>query len=164
MPKYGKSSKNRLDTCHGLLKKVFNKAIEIFDISITEGHRPEERQNELFEKGLSKLRFPEGKHNSIPSMAVDAVPYSSQNKRSVDYRIELIKRMEELSGKGLSDVEKQELNEILHNVKRWYYFGGLIVGIGHALGINIRWGGDWDGDGHFTDQSFHDLPHFEIKE
>ena len=45
---------------------------------------------------------------------------------------------------------------------RFYYFGGLVKGIASQLGIKIRWGGDWDGDNKFKDQSFHDLPHFEL--
>lgn len=31
-----------------------------------------------------------------------------------------------------------------------------------TTGVKIRWGGDWDGDWIHTDQSFHDLPHFEL--
>jgi len=30
------------------------------------------------------------------------------------------------------------------------------------LGIAIRWGGDWDGDGDRTDQTFNDLCHWEL--
>jgi len=30
------------------------------------------------------------------------------------------------------------------------------------LGIPIRWGGDWDGDGDMTDQTLMDLPHYEL--
>lgn len=46
---------------------------------------------------------------------------------------------------------------------RFYYFGGLVMGIAAAMGIDLRWGGDWDGDNEFKDQSFHDLPHFELR-
>lgn len=46
---------------------------------------------------------------------------------------------------------------------RFYYFGGLVMGIAAAKGIDIRWGGDWDSDNDFKDQSFHDLPHFELR-
>lgn len=31
------------------------------------------------------------------------------------------------------------------------------------IGINLRWGGDWDGDGDRTDQTFNDLCHWELK-
>lgn len=48
--------------------------------------------------------------------------------------------------------------------ERFRYFGGLVKGLAIGLGIPIRWGGDWDGDNDFTDQTLHDLPHFEIEE
>ena len=47
--------------------------------------------------------------------------------------------------------------------KRWYAFGGFVMGIAASKGITLRWGGDWDSDKQFNDQSFNDLPHFEIK-
>ena len=46
---------------------------------------------------------------------------------------------------------------------RFMNFGGLVKGIALMMGIDIRWGGDWDGDNTFKDQSFHDLPHFELR-
>ena len=49
--------------------------IKHVDCSVLEGHRGEERQNALFEEGKSKLKFPEGRHNSLPSNAVDVTPY-----------------------------------------------------------------------------------------
>lgn len=30
------------------------------------------------------------------------------------------------------------------------------------LGVELRWGGDWDRDGYSTDHSFLDGPHFEL--
>jgi len=48
------------------------------------------------------------------------------------------------------------------DTRRFYYFGGFVLATAAQLGIRIRWGGDWDGDGDFKDQSFHDLPHFEL--
>lgn len=30
------------------------------------------------------------------------------------------------------------------------------------LGVTLRWGGDWDGDGSTSDESFVDSPHFEL--
>ena len=49
------------------------------------------------------------------------------------------------------------------DLERFYYMGGMIRGIGIELGINVRWGGDWDSDGNIRDQSFNDLVHVEIK-
>ena len=50
-----------------------------------------------------------------------------------------------------------------NNTKRFYHFGGLVIGIAASMGIDIRWGGDWDSDNTFKDQTFHDLPHFELR-
>jgi hypothetical protein len=46
---------------------------------------------------------------------------------------------------------------------RWYSFGGYVRGIAEGMEINVRWGGDWDSDWSFIDQTFHDLPHWELK-
>jgi len=46
---------------------------------------------------------------------------------------------------------------------RFYYFAGFVKGIAATMGLTIRWGGDWDSDNDFKDQTFHDLPHFELK-
>ena len=47
--------------------------------------------------------------------------------------------------------------------KRFYYFAGIVMGVADSMGIDIRWGGDWSGDNDFKDQTFHDLPHFELR-
>ena len=75
MPRFGKSSRKNLATCHPLLIRLFEEVITTFDCSILEGQRPEERQNLFFEQGKSKLKWPEGKHNKVPSLAVDVAPY-----------------------------------------------------------------------------------------
>lgn len=49
-----------------------------------------------------------------------------------------------------------------HDYKRFYHFSGIVRGIAFSLEIPIRWGGDWDNDNNFKDQTFHDLPHFEL--
>lgn len=47
--------------------------------------------------------------------------------------------------------------------KRFYYFAGAVKSIGWTLGHRIRWGGDWDSDNDFNDQTFMDLVHFEYR-
>ena len=44
------------------------------------------------------------------------------------------------------------------------YLAGLVVGIGHALNVPLKWGGDWDQDGVLSNNRFNDLPHIEIVE
>ncbi len=46
--------------------------------------------------------------------------------------------------------------------ERFYYFAGFVVAVAATLGITVRWGGDWDRDTQVHDQSFFDLPHFEL--
>ena len=75
MPKFGNSSKKRLNTCEKDLQDLFNEVIKHFDCSVLEGHRGEEDQNKYFKEGRSKVKFPRGRHNSYPSNAVDVIPY-----------------------------------------------------------------------------------------
>jgi len=42
------------------------------------------------------------------------------------------------------------------------YIAGRAHGIAEDMGIRVRWGGDWDGDGDMTDQTFDDLFHWEL--
>ena len=75
MPRFGKSSRERLTTCDEKLQDVFNEVIKYVDCSILEGHRDERKQDKYFEEGKSKVRYPMGRHNSKPSRAVDVAPY-----------------------------------------------------------------------------------------
>ena len=49
-----------------------------------------------------------------------------------------------------------------NNSKRFYHFAGYVKGVADSLGIKICWGGDWDKDNDFDDQTFNDLVHFEL--
>lgn len=54
------------------------------------------------------------------------------------------------------------------DMKRMYYFAGLVRGIAVSLkqqgniSHNIRFGGDWDNDTQVQDNRFNDLVHFEL--
>lgn len=48
--------------------------------------------------------------------------------------------------------------------KRFYHFGGYVLGVASEMDIPIRWGGDWDQDHDLYDQTFMDLVHFELEE
>jgi peptidoglycan L-alanyl-D-glutamate endopeptidase CwlK len=75
MPKFSEKSKKQLSYCHDDLQTLFNEVILITDCSIICGYRGQEAQNEAFKTGHSKLQYPHSKHNSLPAMAVDVVPY-----------------------------------------------------------------------------------------
>lgn len=46
--------------------------------------------------------------------------------------------------------------------EKFYYVAGIVMGVAGMLGIELRWGGDWDQDDDLHDQTFMDLGHFEL--
>ena len=74
--KFGERSKAQLESCHPDLREVFNCVLKKFplDITVIEGYRSNERQEEMFATGRSQLRAGQGKHNRSPSRAVDVAP------------------------------------------------------------------------------------------
>jgi peptidoglycan L-alanyl-D-glutamate endopeptidase CwlK len=133
MPTFGKVSKDRLATCHPRLIELFEEVVKHYDCIILCGTRSKDEQDEAFRTGKSKLAFPKSKHNSMPSMAVDVAPYFTVAP-----------------------------NVRWNDKESFYHFAGFVKGIAAAKGINIRWGGDWDSDNDLKDQTFFDLPHFEL--
>ena len=75
MPAFSQASKTKLATCHPKLQLIFNIIIEDYDCIILEGHRNKEAQDAAFAAGNSRLKWPNGKHNSSPSRAVDVSPW-----------------------------------------------------------------------------------------
>ena len=75
MPRFGKKSKEQLATCNEKLERVFNEVIKTVDCSVLEGHRGKVRQDAFYEEGKTKVKYPKGRHNANPSLAVDVVPY-----------------------------------------------------------------------------------------
>lgn len=75
MPKFSKTSLERLNTCHEDIIKVCTELIKQYDFSVICGHRSQEEQDKAFKEGNSKLRYPHSKHNTKPSLAADLVPY-----------------------------------------------------------------------------------------
>lgn len=120
MPKFGKRSTERLLTCDPQLQEIMQEVVKIMDIKVLCGERSEEAQNKAYEEGNSKLQYPQSKHNSSPSKAVDVVPYP------IDW--------EDLS--------------------RFERMCGIIEGVAHCKGIEIRLGRDF---------SFNDYPHIELQ-
>ena len=75
MPSFSGPSKKRLSTCDKKLQTLFNEVVKHFDCSVLCGHRGEEEQNKAYKAGNSQKQFPHGKHNKLPSNAVDVAPY-----------------------------------------------------------------------------------------
>lgn len=136
---YSKISSNRLATCHEDLQTLFREIAQYEDTSILCGHRNELAQTRAFLDGFSKLEYPDSKHNSFPSMAVDAGPYEVQIK-DIDWTDE--KSFCVFAGK------------VLLLAKQLYLDG--------RISHQVIWGGDWDSDGRTVDHKFIDMPHFEL--
>lgn len=47
----------------------------VADISLIDGHRTKEEQDEYFEANVTTVRWPNSKHNKLPSLAFDFQPY-----------------------------------------------------------------------------------------
>ena len=75
MPEFSERSREKLATCHRDLQAVMEAAIKGGpDFTILCGHRTEEEQNRAVVEGKSKAPWPQSRHNSSPSRAVDVAP------------------------------------------------------------------------------------------
>ncbi len=72
---FSDKSEAALATMHPDLQRVFRTAIQIKDFAVIEGHRGEGAQHAAFVSGASKVDWPLGKHNKIPSDAGDVRPF-----------------------------------------------------------------------------------------
>lgn len=146
MYNFGRRSRARLDTCHPDLILIMEEVIKVYDFSVLEGLRTAEKQMEYFETGRSQLDGVKklSKHQDRGdgvSHAIDIMPYY----------------------KGFNPFQSE------NGPKSFYYLAGLVQmaaqGLYNANKIEhlIRWGGNWDGDmDFFDDSSFFDLPHVEL--
>ncbi len=75
--KWSKASRAKLETCDARLQAMADMMLSRseFDLTITCGHRGEKEQQDAFEKGTSKAKFGQSKHNNLPSLAIDICPY-----------------------------------------------------------------------------------------
>ena len=146
MYKLGKGSLKKLESVHHDLVKIIKLAITRtpVDFGISEGHRSLERQKELYDQGKSKIDGinKKGKHNYSPSLAIDLYAYHP-------------------------DIEVRK--KLAYDVPTLCLIAGVIISCADELKAkgeikhSIRWGGNWDNDGVILyDQSFDDLPHFEL--
>ncbi len=135
--KFGHQSLSELAQTHPSLVKLCHKVLDLqlFDFGITCGHRTFEAQNRLFFEGRSKVRFPNSKHNSKPSEAVDFILY--------------------VNGKPTYDPKDHA---------GYYMAVGVFRAVAASLNLHIRVGADWDGDFSTQDQRFHDLVHIQLQE
>ena len=142
---FGEKSQQCLDTCDERLVRVVTRALNtgLMDFGVNYGWRDKATQNALFATGKSKVVWPNSKHNHVDvlgnpsSLAVDVHPW--------------------IVAHGVGYIPWTE-------TRYWYFLAGVIKQAGLLEGVPVRWGGDWDGDSYYGDQTFDDLGHFEISE
>lgn len=74
--KWGARSAAHLATCdEDIIWLMTTLRDEVADISILQGHRGKDEQDEYYATGASTVPWPQSKHNRYPSQAVDFQPY-----------------------------------------------------------------------------------------
>lgn len=79
----GASSLKELDTCHPKIgrlmrevdRRVSKRRVQKFDIKAVCGHRGEVAQEQAFRDGNSDKHWPDSRHNTLPSTALDLTPF-----------------------------------------------------------------------------------------
>lgn len=138
MPVFSEVSKQRLSTCDPRLQEIANEAIRVVDFTVLQGHRNQADQDKAFAEGKSKLKWPNGNHNTLPSKAMDIAPVFHDVPGKVDWK----------------------------DLIAFGRLMGIMQAIATRKGIKLRFGLDWDNDFRSVDQdpdeSFLDAPHVEV--
>lgn len=139
--KLSNKSKERLATCDIRLQKVIEKAIteSEIDFGVTCGHRTIAEQQKLYAQGRTTK-------GSIVTQ-LDGVKKKGKHNYTPSLAVDVVAFIDgKVSWEG----------------KYYHTISKAILKAAKDLGIKIRWGGDWDGDGITSDEKFIDLPHFEL--
>lgn len=75
MPSFSPFSERNLASCHPDLQIILREVVKHIDCRVLCGHRNKQDQDEAYESGNSTVKWPNSKHNTLPSLAVDVVPY-----------------------------------------------------------------------------------------
>lgn len=138
MPQFSARSTDRLVTADRALQRVFRLVVMRYDCSILCGHRGQVEQSIAYAERRSHAMWPDSPHNTLPARAVDVAPYP------IDW------------GESGSTERRRKA------IARFYHFAGYVLSTAEREGVALCWGGDWDCDRDFSDQSFDDLVHFEL--
>ncbi len=144
MANFGAKSLAVYETLEPDLQRLADFLITYTDFSLVQGYRDEIEQNDLFAAGKTTVLYPDSMHNTLPSRAVDIVPF--------------LKSL----GQIWPDPDRDTPKVYREKIKMFAHLMGMVRMAALILDIPIRLGYDWDGDFSTLDQSFHDLPHIEL--
>ena len=137
MPRFGKRSRELLATAHPDLQRIFNEVVKYWDCTIIYAHRTVKEQQALYAQGRTKPGVKVTDKDGVRKKSMHNY-YPSLAVDAACWPIDWDNDME------------------------FYVFGGAVLMVAKQLGINVRWGYNWDGDRDYKDQSFYDGPHFEL--
>jgi peptidoglycan L-alanyl-D-glutamate endopeptidase CwlK len=84
-----RTSKRRLKECHEDIQQIIEYVEKEYfpGLKVITGQRTKDEQERLFQMGRSKVRYPNSKHNSNPSRAIDVafVPIDWENRDQWHY-------------------------------------------------------------------------------
>lgn len=75
MPKLSKASLKILSQADPRLQRLCEELIKYTDFKVVCSYRNRDEQTTAYTTGKSKLAWPNSKHNSLPSKAIDIYPY-----------------------------------------------------------------------------------------
>lgn len=158
--KFSDRSKAELETSDIRLRRLAHWALIAKDHSVLKGHRPEAEQNAAFASGASQLPWPKGKHNGVPSKAIDVQAYP--RPAPLEFERDPDKMAERELRREVKRLRAQLRDQPLRAEQ--LYLLGIYKGAAVVFNVPIRTGADWDRDGEIADNGFDDLFHVEIDE
>ena len=127
-------SEKNLVGVHPDLVKVVRKVAETNDILVIEGLRTQERQDDLYAQGRTK-----------PG---PIVTWTKDSKHIHGNAVDVVR----LKGATIDWNDQQGFIDM----------GKIMLDTANQLGVKLRWGYDWDGDGVLKEKGETDGPHFEL--
>jgi len=154
MPSFGEKSNEVRDTLTPTLQLLVDRVVKYYNITLLEGHRNERRQDALLADQVTKVGWPDSKHNAFPSMAVDVSPWPIPEGWG---------NLGRKTGKVRDDAWKERVKFYQMVAVIQYCWAQLVEEYPDLNEYQLRSGADWDGDGDYRDQTFDDLVHVELR-
>lgn len=161
MPHWGEmfdsNARARLSTCHPLLIDVADRAVRVvsFTIPALGGWRDRDTQEELYEKGVTKVHWPDSKHNYQAHEVDVTLGWAQAIGQPMSMAFDFAPWFREPP-----HIRWEETDQFI-------FVAGVILGVGNPFlkdyGYQLRLGLNWDMDDEIlTDQGFDDYGHVEL--
>jgi peptidoglycan L-alanyl-D-glutamate endopeptidase CwlK len=141
--KYGVGSRRKIMLLHPLLPEVLDRGLALspYDVTIIHTLRGKRLQNVLYANDDSTKLWPYSTHNQTadpdiedPFLFSDAFDFAPWVNGAIPWK----------------------------DTHIFALIAGVYIAAAKEYSITLRWGGDWDSDGHTTDQTLLDWGHLEI--